>query len=82
MVANTGIALLDCERLDYNLYISVYCSIDYLQVYYSLRNTEKYRSNLYQLNPVCIEKVLLPYGICPISPNMRQLTVPVGRIVR
>jgi hypothetical protein len=36
----------------------------------------------YQLNPGCPEKVVNPYGIWPTSPIIRQLTVPVGRIVK
>ena len=35
----------------------------------------------YQLKPVCIENVFIPCGMCPMSPSIRQLTFPVGRMV-
>jgi hypothetical protein len=46
------------------------------------RSTPDEKMSSYQLNPGCPEKVVNPYGIWPTSPIIRQLTVPVGRIVK
>ena len=40
------------------------------------------RASHHQLYPKCLEKDVNRYGMCPTSPSSRQLTDPVGRIVR